>query len=267
MSLSHHPNIGGGKEDVQPSLHLRERQKKIMKPFVFLLILSFPNLLSGQFSANFLDLGRDSIHFLVNYPEGYEEGKKDWPLVLFLHGGGESGNDLEKVKVHGPTKHIAAGKQFPFVTLAPQNKYVRGFWDIAALGHLLDDFVAKHRIDEDRIYLTGLSRGGLGAWMLAMQNPGRFAALVPVCGAVPASYDIWIPEDLPVWIHHGAEDVLIHPSESIRMAENLRAKGMKPKLTIYEGIGHNAWDPAYADPELYKWLLEQVRSQESETKN
>lgn len=202
-----------------------------------------------------LDLGRDSIHYLVNYPAGYEKDTADWPLLLFLHGGGESGNDLERVKIHGPTKHLAAGQQFPFVTLAPQNKYVRGFWDVVALSHLLDDFIATHRIDEKRIYVTGLSRGGLGTWMLAMHNQGRFAAIAPVCGAVPASYDIWIPADLPIWVHHGADDGLIHPSESINMVENLREKGMNPKLTIYEGIGHNAWDPAYENPALYTWLL------------
>ena len=230
-----------------------------MKNITLLLLLNFPILLFGQFQAGHLDLGRDTIQYLVNYPAGYTETGKALPLVLFLHGGGESGNDLEKVKVNGLPKHIAAGEQFPFVTLAPQNKYVRGFWDLTALGHLLDEFVAENNIDEDRIYLTGLSRGGLGAWMLAMQQPGRFAALVPVCGAVPASYDIWITEDLPIWIHHGADDDLIHPSESINMMENLRAKGMKPKFTIYEGVGHDAWEPAYANPKLYKWMLAQRR--------
>ncbi|MEM9261659.1 MAG: dienelactone hydrolase family protein, partial [Bacteroidota bacterium] len=112
-----------------------------------------------------------------------------------------------------------------------------------------------------RVYVTGLSRGGLGTWMLAMQNQGRFAAIAPVCGAVPASYDIWIPSGLPIWVFHGADDGLIHPSESINMVENLRAKKIDPlpKLTIYEGVGHNAWEPAYADPALYEWLLAQKR--------
>lgn len=226
-----------------------------MRAVLFLLILNFPFIVFGQFTSSHLDLGRDTIQYLINYPEGYDGDNENWPLVLFLHGGGESGTDLEKVKINGLPKHIAEGQNFPFITLAPQNKYVRGFWDLTALGHLLDDFVANNRVDESRIYLTGLSRGGLGAWMLAMQNPGRFAALAPVCGAVPASYDIWIPEELPIWIHHGADDDLIHPSESIDMMENLRVKGMKPKFTIYEGVGHNAWEPAYANPELYTWLL------------
>ncbi|MFK8163818.1 MAG: alpha/beta hydrolase-fold protein [Lewinella sp.] len=227
---------------------------------LFYLLLNC-SCLFAQFEVGQLDLGLDTIHYLVNYPEDYDGNEENWPLVLFLHGGGESGDDLERVKKNGLPKHIAEGQKFPFITLMPQNKYTRGFWDLTALGHLLDHFETNNRVDISRIYLTGLSRGGLGAWMLAMQHPNRFAALLPVCGAVPASYDIWIPEDLPIWIHHGAEDGLIHLSESINMIENLRQKKMNPtpRLTIYEGIGHNAWEPAYADPEVYKWLLAQQR--------
>lgn len=231
-----------------------------MRILIFLCFL-LPLTLAAQFETGILPLGRDTIQYLINFPEDYGETDEKYPIVLFLHGGGESGRDLEKVKYNGLPKHIAAGKTYPFITLAPQNKYVRGFWDLTALSHLLDDIEARYLVDTDRIYLTGLSRGGLGAWMLAMNNPGRFAALAPVCGAVPASYDIWIPENLPIWVFHGADDGLIHPSESIRMIENLREKKMnpKPKLTIYEGVGHNAWEPAYADPALYEWLLAQRR--------
>lgn len=226
---------------------------------LFCCLFSLP--LAAQFETGNLPLGRDTIHYLVNFPEGYAGSDEKFPLVLFLHGGGESGRNLEKVKYNGLPKHIADGKTYPFITLAPQNKYVRGFWDLTALAHLLDDIEDRYRVDVDRVYLTGLSRGGLGAWMLAMNNPGRFAALAPVCGAVPASYDIWIPKNLPIWVFHGADDGLIHPSESVRMVENLREKKMnpKPKLTIYEGVGHNAWEPAYADPALYEWLLAQRR--------
>jgi predicted peptidase len=220
-----------------------------------------PALLTAQWEENLIDLGADTMHYLVSYPAGYERDTADWPLVLFLHGGGESGTDLEKVKAIGLPKHISEGQQYPFITLAPQNRFTRGFWDLAGLTQLLDEFTARERVDTSRVYLTGLSRGGMGAWMLAMQNPGRFAALAPVCGAVPRSYAIWIEEDLPIWVFHGTDDRLILPSESVNMVEALRQKDMvhPPKLTLYEGVGHNAWDYAYADPELYKWLLAQRR--------
>ncbi|MEL7160380.1 MAG: dienelactone hydrolase family protein [Bacteroidota bacterium] len=232
-----------------------------MKIILLALLTGTSLFLTAQLDSGMVDLGADTMFYLVNFPEGYEAGDADWPLVLFLHGGGESGRDLEKVKRNGLTKRLAAGEKFPFITLAPQNRFVRGFWDIAGLTQLLDRFEATHRVDRDRVYVTGLSRGGLGTWMLAMQNQGRFAAIAPVCGAVPASYDIWIPSGLPIWVFHGADDGLIHPSESIHMVENLRAKQVDPlpKLTIYEGVGHNAWEPAYADPALYEWLLAQKR--------
>ncbi len=228
---------------------------------LFSIFLLFPLLLPAQWEEHMLDLGADTMQYLVSYPEGYGQDTADWPLVLFLHGGGESGTDLSSVKGGGLPRHITEGEQFPFITLAPQNRLGHGFWDLVGLTQLLDDFTAHQRVDTNRIYLTGLSRGGLGAWMLAMQNPGRFAALAPVCGAVPHSYAVWIEEDLPIWIFHGTDDQSIYPSETIAMVEQLRQKDMKHpvKLTMYEGVGHNAGNYAYADPELYKWLLAQRR--------
>ncbi len=218
--------------------------------------------LIAQFHTGGIDLGRDSMHYLVYYPPGYDTSTQQYPLLLFLHGGGEGGSDLEKVKTHGPPKKVAAGEEFSFILLVPQNRLERGFWDIDGLTYLLDEFTLANRVDTRRIYLSGLSRGGLGAWMLAMQEPDRFAALVPVCGAVPHAYDFWIRPNLPVWVHHGTEDGLIHPSESVDMVENLRAIPLQPppRLSIYEGIGHNAWDPAYDNPELYEWLLAQRKA-------
>lgn len=228
-----------------------------MRFFLLCLLFASGTSASAQFDSAFFDMGLDTMHYLINLPEGYAEGDQEVPLVLFLHGGGESGRDLRKVYRHGLPKHIVAGEKFPFITVAPQNRFVAGFWDIAGLTHLLDDLEKRLRIDKQRVYVTGLSRGGLGTWMLAMHNQGRFAAIAPVCGAVPASYDIWIPRNLPIWVFHGTDDDLIHPSESVNIVENLRLKKMnpQPKLTLYEGVGHNAWDKAYADPELYRWLL------------
>ncbi|WP_273444082.1 dienelactone hydrolase family protein [Neolewinella agarilytica] len=234
--------------------------KKLFTVIFFFLFTSLTQL-SAQFTEGSYVLGKDTIFYLLNVPEGFNNNQEKWPLVLFLHGGGEGGHDLEKVKKNGLPRHIAEGRQFPFITLAPQNRFTRGFWDNVALSQLLDHFMLSPRIDQDRVYLTGLSRGGFAAWMLAMHEPERFAALAPVCGAVPRSYDIWIPENLPIWAFHGTDDDLIHPSESVDMIENLRRKKMnpKPKLTLYEGVGHNAWEKAYADPELYKWMLAQKR--------
>ena len=207
-----------------------------------------------------LDRGIDTMRYLVRFPPGYDRDTADWPLILVLHGGGNSGADLQRVRESGLPKEIDMGLRLPAIVLAPQNRFVSGFWDHVALSQLLDTFIAANKVDDRRLYLTGFSRGGLGAWMLAMHDRGRFAALAPVCGAVPHSYYVWVDEELPIWIFHGALDTSIYLSESVDMVEELsRHMRVQPKFTIYEDTAHNAWDPAYATPELYEWMLAQHR--------
>ena len=122
-----------------------------------------------------------SLNFLVALPDGYDDGGRAWPLVLFLHGAGERGDDLSRVMVHGPTRRVAEGHRFPFVLVAPQAPE-GAWWDAAALGALLDEVERTYRIDPDRVMVTGLSMGGFGAWALAETFPDRFAAVAPVCG-------------------------------------------------------------------------------------
>jgi predicted peptidase len=199
-----------------------------------------------------------SLKYLLYLPPGYEKGDKRWPLVVFLHGRGEVGEDLQKVKIHGPPKLIDAGRSFPFVVLSPQSPQ-RG-WNILALNALLDQVLKEHRIDEDRVYLTGLSMGGRGTWDWAAANPERFAALAPICGSGNPQ-DARGIKDIPVWAFHGAKDpgVLLERSED--MVKVIQAAGGSAKLTVYPEAAHDAWTVTYNNPELYNWLLEQKRSE------
>src|ERR1700756_5414953 len=120
------------------------------------------------------------LDYLLYLPEGYDKEEKAWPLLLFLHGAGESGHDLNKVKIHGPPKLIEAGKSFPMIVVSPQAP--RMGWDVPTLNALLDDIVATHKVDRDRVYVTGLSMGGFGTWALAAAYPDKFAAIMPICG-------------------------------------------------------------------------------------
>ena len=120
------------------------------------------------------------IDYLLYLPSDYEKNES-WPLLLFLHGSGERGDDLEKVKKHGPPKLIEAGKQFPFVVVSPQCPKDRR-WEPIELVALLDDLITRYKIDQDRIYVTGLSMGGFGTWRLAAYAPEKIAAIAPVCG-------------------------------------------------------------------------------------
>jgi len=197
------------------------------------------------------------LHYWLYIPDEASP-ERPMPLVLFLHGGGEGGDDLEKVKKHGLPKLIASGRQFPFLVVSPQNPSDKQFWDDQKIVRLLDEVQAASPVDPARIYLTGLSRGGYGAWRLAIQNPDRFAALVPISGGGAVPYVKKI-KHVPTWVFHGAKDPVIPLSESQRMVDALKAAGGNVKFTVYPEAKHDAWSETYGNPQLYEWMLEQRR--------
>ncbi len=202
----------------------------------------------------------ENLRYYLYFPEEYgAETEKEFGLLLFLHGGGESGADLEEIKKNGPPKLLVEGKQFPFLVLAPQNPYEKRFWNIYAVNQLLDSVVAEHRVDKERIYLTGLSRGGSAAWDMAVQYPEKFAALAVVCGMAPMPYAHWLDKDMPIWVFHGDLDPVIPVSESDNMVKKLKEMGHDVQYTRYKGVGHNSWAKAYTTEALYEWLNRQKR--------
>ena len=198
------------------------------------------------------------LNYLLYLPQDYEQ-QDSWPLMLFLHGSGERGTDLELVKKHGPPKLIAAGKDFPFIVVSPQCPKSR-WWEPLELVALLDEISSKYKVDTDRIYLTGLSMGGFGTWQLAFYAPNKFAAIAPVCGGGEYYWAKQIAH-LPIWAFHGGKDAAVPPARSQLMVDVINKLGGTAKLTIYPEAGHDAWTEAYNDPELYEWLLEQRRPQ------
>lgn len=200
------------------------------------------------------------IKYLLYLPEGFDGSSKTrYPLVLFLHGGGEGGDDIQKVKKHGPPKLIAEGQKFPFILIAPQNPSETQFWDDQQLISMLDSVQESLPVDDRRVYLTGLSRGGYGAWRLAIQNPDRFAALVAICGGGPLPY-VKKLKDVPTWVFHGAQDSVIPIRESERLVDALKAAGGNVKFTVYPDANHDAWTETYSNPEVFQWMLEQKRT-------
>jgi predicted peptidase len=197
------------------------------------------------------------LNYLLYLPEGYGKAEKAWPLVLFLHGAGESGDNLEKVKIHGPPKLIAAGKSFPCIVVSPQSPG-RG-WRAETLNALLDDLEAKYKVDKDRVYLTGLSMGGFGTWALAAAHPQRFAAIMPICGGGNPT-DAGKLKDLPIWVFHGAKDRAVPLERSEAMVKALKEAGAKNvQLTVYPEAGHDSWTASYDNPEVWAWLFKQKR--------
>jgi predicted peptidase len=196
------------------------------------------------------------IDYLLFLPQGYEKSHQRWPLMLFLHGVGECGTNLAKVKSHGPPRIVETKPDFPFILVSPQSP-AHG-WNVATLNALLDDVIRTYRVDKSRVYLTGLSMGGFGTWSLAAAHPEKFAAIVPICGGGKPA-DAKKLAALPIWVFHGAKDPAVPVERSREMVEAIKAAGGNVKFTEYPEAQHNCWTETYNNPELYKWLLAQKR--------
>lgn len=203
------------------------------------------------------------LNYLLFLPNGYSEGtEKKWPLILFLHGMGERGDDLERVKLHGPPKVLEEGEDLPFIVVSPQCPET-SWWpvEVDALNALLDDLVAKYAVDEDRIYLTGLSMGGFGTWNLATAYPEKFAAIAPICGRGDTT-KAHVLKHIPAWVFHGAEDETVPPESSEEMVNALKEIGADVQYTLYPDAGHDSWTETYNNPKLYEWFLKHKRKKE-----
>ena len=210
-------------------------------------------------------------------PPAIEAGKK-YPLVIFLHGAGERGNDNEKQSVHGVPQFASEAnrKKYPCFLIAPQcpegKKWVEVDWsadthvspkDPSVSAKLTLDLIAQlvkdQPIDTKRIYITGLSMGGYGTWDLLARHPELFAAGVPVCGGADEK-TAPVVKQLPIWAFHGAKDTAVKPARSRNMIKAILVAGGQPKYTEYADVGHDSWNKAYADPELFVWLFAQKKN-------
>jgi predicted peptidase len=223
---------------------------------------SAPVLLPGQHSQVFEKTITKTVmcQYLLFLPESYGQKKQRWPMILFLHGAGERGSDLNLVKKHGPPKIVEQRKDFPFIVVSPQCP--AGDWwtdKNEVLIGLLDDVVARCDVDAERIYLTGLSMGGFGTWTLASAYPDRFAAIAPICGGGKVFMADKL-KDVPVWAFHGAKDPLVPLKESEDMVNAIKARGGDAKLTVYPDAGHDSWTETYNNQQLYDWFLQHRKS-------
>ncbi|QDV61759.1 carboxylesterase family protein [Crateriforma conspicua] len=195
------------------------------------------------------------IQYLLSIPDDFKGDKM--PMMLFLHGRGESNGPLSLVAKWGPPMKAARGDAMPYLLVSPQcprEDQWRSPTQQQRLVELLDHIIQQHDVDTDRIYLTGLSMGGYGSWTLACGHPDRFAAVVPVCGGgEPEKASALV--DVPVWAFHGDQDKAVPFEKSVDMVDAIRqAGGEKIRFTTMEHIGHNCWSATYATPELYDWI-------------
>jgi predicted peptidase len=195
-----------------------------------------------------------SLKYLVYLPQGYNKKGESWPLIVFLHGAGERGDDLEKVKTQGIPKILQNKMDFPFVVVSPQCPKDAWWTEYSStLKKLIDHIKAEYNIDASRVYLTGLSMGGFGTWYMGERYPDEFAAIAPICGGGEAFLANRLK--MPIWVFHGAKDDVVPVKRSQEMVDAVKAAGGDVKFTVYPELGHGCWDAAYGDEE-YKMVFE-----------
>jgi predicted peptidase len=205
--------------------------------------------------------GKETIHFWLFAPANHAE-KEKLPLLVFLHGAGERGTDLEKVKIHGPPKIVDSKADFPFVVISPQcpNTAGRRGWNAKQIVSLIEQATAdpKLKVDADQVHLTGLSMGGYGAWAVSSLIPDKLATSTPICGGGDAKNASKL-KSLPIWVFHGDKDNAVPLKQSEDMVAALRAEGACPIFTVYAGVGHDSWTATYNSQLLYDWMLANKR--------
>jgi predicted esterase len=230
------------------------KNKALISLAIFYVVISTNILSAQQTEQKFVK----EVNYLLSLPDGYNTDTiEKWPVIVFLHGSGERGDDLEKVKVHGPPKLINAGQKMPFIVVSPQVARADQWWYSDLLMLMIKGIIKKYRVDESRIYLTGLSMGGYGTWDIALKYPELFAAIAPICGAGDPS-EVWKIRHTPVWIFHGEKDPAVPVKNSKTMYAALLQYG-NARLTIYPDAAHDCWTETYNNPELYKWFLSHKR--------
>ena len=243
------------------------------------MLLIAATLESGTFVSRSIVVDGETYRYQVWLPRGFDPSRK-WPAILFLHGSGERGSDNEKQIAVGLGPALRNGTiDVPAVVVFPQCPE-EGYWTaperkIAMAA--LDDASRQYSVDRRRVTMTGMSMGGAGTWVLAAENPDRFAAIAPVCGFIvkpegikpirnPAPWVVNAPDpydavvrrlpEIPIWIFHGALDTLVPPQESREMISRL---GSNAAYTEFPTANHNAWDPTYSGTTVIAWLARQKR--------
>lgn len=222
------------------------------------------------------------LPYRILLPENYNP-KTKYPLVVFLHGAGERGDNNEAQLTHGANLFVSKQSEFPAIVVFPQcrkdsywssvkidrnqpkNRFVYDYNastqtpDLTAVIELVGDLQKQFKIDRKRLYIMGLSMGGMGTFEAITRHPKLFAAAVPICGGGDTSLVSNFAKKVPVWVFHGADDSVVHVDYSRSMVKAIEAARGNVKYTEYPGVNHNSWDNAFADPDLLPWLFKQKK--------
>jgi predicted peptidase len=215
---------------------------------------------SVSFTDNNLNTGRGktpvNYKYLLYLPDNYEY-ENNIPLLIYLHGASVRGNEISKIKAYGLPYLIEKGEKYDFIVVSPQCPPSKSWNTENWFEPLYNELLSKYKIDTNRIYLTGMSLGGYGAWNTAMEYPDKFAAVIPLCGGGNVR-DVCNISHMPVWAFHGTADTLVPISETEKLVNQLKKCNGNVKFSRLEGKGHSIqW--VYEDKEVYSWMLNQKK--------
>ena len=251
-----------------------------MKNYSRIILIFFPFLLFSQtelFEKKNFIVENDTLRYRILAPLDYDENEK-YPVHLFLHGSGERGNDNESQLFHGSKQFLDKNnrekyKSWVIFPQSPNNDWWGGHYDpykfdynikkSEALGlviKLMDEFVQRKDVDSDKVYVTGLSMGGMGTYAILTRRPDMFAAATPICGDGDPSSVSNFAKKVPVWIFHGSLDKTVLPEQSLKMANGIIKAGGNPRITFYENVEHNSWDIAFAEKDFLKWIHSKTKN-------
>ncbi len=261
----------------------------------FLIVLLACNLVAAQWQSKYeakmhID-GNDTLRYRIMYPKEFKEDG-NYPVVLFLHGAGERGNDNERQLTHGArlfaTDYLQ--ERYPAIIIFPQCptdsywahvdvdrssypihldfKYGEGpTKPLEMVMDLLDATISEPYTNQEQVYLMGLSMGGMGTFELLSRKPNTFAAAVPISGGGDPESVSMYAQTIPLWVFHGAQDNVVNPLQSMEMVSALLNAGAHPRFTLYDFANHNSWDPAFAEPDLLPWLFSNRKTTTTATQN
>ena len=260
-----------------------QKNYKIQKRILFLLIF-VSNIVAAQnqdlFSKELFIKGKDTLKYRLLLPKNFSKDKM-YPLVLFLHGRGEQGNDNETQLVHGSKLFLDNYNtdQFSSIVVFPQCPK-EGYWanvkrdyskkalekfkykrlgkptkSMALVLELMDELTQKPYIKKDQVYAGGLSMGGMGTFEIINRRPNMFAAAFPICGGGNPKSVSRYSDKVSLWVFHGGIDDVVHPYFSLTMVTALQKLGADVTLTYFENDNHNSWDSTFSEPKLLPWLF------------
>ena len=249
------------------------------KKITLIITLFFISNITAQnldlFKKEIFIQDEDTLRYRILEPNNYNPNKQ-YPVHLFLHGSGERGNDNFSQLTHGAKLFLKKENREKYNSwvIFPQcsendrwPSLISDLWNknfnqnitkpnksLGLVIKLMDSFVEKKHVNKQKIYVSGLSMGGMGTFEILFRRPNMFAAATPICGNGSPQLAKLFADKVPIWIFHGSDDTVVSPKHSLKMAKAIIEAGGSPKITFYENVGHNSWDNAFEEKDFLKWI-------------